>query len=115
MRIGSITYIGKESTEPAPHTEPPANPLREARRKLESLYGKKSLESVSVAWPYLSSEDRHVRWAARTALEFQDPQTWRDKALAETNPVALTNAIIGLTRIGERAYSSGVSIRTNQQ
>ncbi len=75
---------------------------RALRKKLESFYGKHDPQAVAFAWPYLSSEDRFLRWAARTVLEFQEPAAWRDKALAETNPVALTNAIIGLARVGDK-------------
>lgn len=96
-----VTYVGKESTEPVPQVEPAPNPLRDLRHKLEGYY-KKDPRAVAIAWPHLSSQDRHIRWAARTALEFQDPATWQDKALSETNPVALTHAIIGLARAGDK-------------
>src|SRR5262249_24062463 len=97
-----VTYVGKESTEPLPTIERAPNPQRDARHKLEALYGTKDPHAVATAWPYLSNEDRHLRWAARTVLEFQDPASWREKALAERNPVALTNAVIGLTRVGDK-------------
>jgi putative heme-binding domain-containing protein len=51
----------------------------------------------------LSSSDRFLRYAARTVLEFQDPVTWQDKALSEKNPIALTHAIIGLARAGDKS------------
>src|SRR5207302_6196726 len=44
-----------------------------------------------------------LRYAARTVLEFQDPKTWQEKALAEKDPIALTHAIIGLARAGDKA------------
>ncbi len=71
---------------------------RTERKKLESFYGRKDPKAVETAWPYLSNGDRFLRYAARTVLEFQDPATWQDKALAEKNPIALTHAIIGLAR-----------------
>lgn len=100
-----VTYVGSESTEPLPKVEPAPNPLRDLRHKLESLY-KKDAKAAATAWPHLSHEDRHIRWAARTVLEFQDATTWREKALAETNPIALTNAIIGLVRVGDQDQAS---------
>lgn len=96
-----VTYVGNESTEPLPKIEPAPNPLRDLRHKLEAYY-KKDAQAVAIAWPNLSSDDRHIRWAARTVLEFQDPASWREQALAEKNPIALTNAIIGLARVGEK-------------
>jgi putative heme-binding domain-containing protein len=97
-----VSYIGKESTEPIPATSA-SNPLRDARHRLESYYGKKDPQAVEVAWPYLGHEDRFLRWAARTVLEFQDPATWQEKALKETDAVALTSAVIGLARVGDKA------------
>src|SRR5207249_1045918 len=64
-----VTYVGKESTATAPIRDPAVAPLREARHKLERFYGKKDPQAVAVAWPYLSSDDRFVRYAARTVLE----------------------------------------------
>jgi putative heme-binding domain-containing protein len=92
-----VTYVGKESTAEVTH-KPDVSPLREARHKLESYYGKKDQKAVDAAWPYLSHEDRFLRWAARTVLEFQDKSTWKEKALAEKNPIALTQAMIALAR-----------------
>ncbi len=98
-----VTYVGKESTNPPKPGAPAASPWREARKKLESHYGKKDAKAVETAWPYLSHEDRFLRYAARTVLEFQDPATWQDKTLAEKNPIALTHAIIGLARAGDKS------------
>jgi putative heme-binding domain-containing protein len=97
-----VTYTGTESTAVVPRG---ANmtPERAARKKLEAFYQKQDPQAVETAWPYLSSPDRFLRFAARTALEFQDPKTWQDRALAETNPVALTHALIGLARVGDKA------------
>lgn len=102
-----VTYVGKESTDPAPKDTKP-NAAREARRKLESYYGKQDPQAVESAWPYLSSKDRFLRWAARTVLEFQDPSTWQAKALKETDPVALTTAVIGLCRVNAKDQQAGI-------
>ena len=97
-----VTYVGKETTE-RPLRKPDLNRSREARQNLESFYGRKDPKAVTTAWPYLSSDDRFLRYAARTVLEFQDPATWQDKALAEKNPIALTHAVIGLARAGDKS------------
>jgi len=102
-----VTYAGTESTKPVdPTEERPASKnsaARAARRKLEAFYGKQDSQAVATAWPYLSSDDRFLRYAARTVLEFQDPKNWQDRAVAETNPVALTHALIGLARVGDKS------------
>jgi putative heme-binding domain-containing protein len=96
-----VTYVGTESTEPAPDN--PRPDIERPRAILESFYGRKDPQAVAVAWPYLSSEDRFLRYAARTVLEFQDPATWQEKALKEKNPIALTHALIGLARAGDKS------------
>jgi putative heme-binding domain-containing protein len=102
-----VTYVGKESTKLIdPTDETPASvtsAARAVRGKLESFYGKKDPRAVETAWPYLSADDRFLRYAARTVLEFQDPATWQDKALNEKSPVALTHALIGLARAGDKS------------
>jgi putative heme-binding domain-containing protein len=102
-----VTYVGKESTEPPPIAST-GNAPRELRHKLESYYGKKDPHAIKGAWPHLASDDRFVRWAARTVLEFQDAKDWQDKALAEQNPVALTNAVIGLARTSEKGLQQKI-------
>ncbi len=97
-----VTYTGKESTEPSRGDRAGAG-QRSKRRQLESFYGKKVPQAVDLVWPELSSKDRFLQYAARTVLEFQDPATWQEKALKEKNAVALTHALVGLTRVGDKA------------
>jgi putative heme-binding domain-containing protein len=52
-----------------------------------------------VAWNSLGENDRYVRFAARVALEHQDAKLWADKALAETDPVKATHALLALARV----------------
>ena len=93
-----VTYAGDEST--APSTPKPANaPDRATRRRLEAFHGHQDPKAVATAWPYLANPDRFIRSAARVAVEFQDPATWRDKALAETNPRAALEALLALTQV----------------
>jgi putative heme-binding domain-containing protein len=69
-----------------------------SRRTLEAFHGKQDPKAVSTAWPHLSSPDRYIRAAARTALEHQPIAEWQDKALAETNVTAQLEALLALTR-----------------
>ncbi len=96
-----VTYTGTESTAPAKgdRTE---TPQQAERKKLETFYGRQDPKAALTAWPYLGSDDRFLRFAARTVLEFQEPKTWQEKALTETNPVALTDALLGLARVGDK-------------
>lgn len=96
-----VTYTGKESTVP---TKPDTiyKAARDTRKSLEAFHGKADARAVNAAWPYLNSQDRAIRYAARTALEWQDPKSWADKAIAETDPRASIAAIASLARVSGR-------------
>ena len=93
-----LTYLGKESTAPStPDTRFSAN--REVRHKLERFHGHPDPEAIPTLWPYLADEDRAIRFAARTALEWQDPALWRDRALAEPDARSAIAALVALARV----------------
>lgn len=95
-----VTYIGGESTAPiamTPDAEGAAD--RATRVKLESFHGKRDPQALDLAWPLLKSPDRFIRHAARVAVEFQDPSTWRDRALSETEPETSIQALLALARV----------------
>ncbi|MCS5491649.1 c-type cytochrome [Algoriphagus limi] len=58
---------------------------------------------LELAWGNLDHADRFVQYAARIALEHQPVNSWREKALAETNPVKKTQAILALARHSQNA------------
>lgn len=97
-----VTYTGTEDTSPATPDNTGAE-QRATRKKLEAFYGKKDAAAVAQAWPFLKSQDRFLRYAARTVLEFQDPASWQEKALKEADATARTHALIGLIRAGNKA------------
>lgn len=104
-----VTYVGDESTAPAK-----ALPLDEEfkmRQALESYHEGKiddAQKALNVAWGYLSHSDRHVRYAARVVIEKLPVEMWREKALNETQPVALIEGIIALARVtGAKAGHEG--------
>ena len=65
---------------------------------LEAFHGHPDPKAVETAWPYLSSEDYHLRYAARIAIEWQDAKAWSDKAYSEKDDVAAIHALLGLAR-----------------
>ena len=93
-----VTYVGKESTASAPPDTRGAD-FRAIRHKLESFHGRKDPRAVDAAWPFLNHADRYIRFAARVALEHQDPKAWRKRALAEKDPQASLTALLGLVRV----------------
>lgn len=94
-----VTYQGDEPTTPAPAAKDAGSEARALRHRLEAFHGHRDPAAVDAAWPHLGSPDRFIRWAARVAIEHQDPNTWRDRALAETNPQASLNALLALARV----------------
>jgi len=118
-RLYRVTYVGPASAgkELAPAGKPTplaaeADPqdaeaakaaeLRALRRKLEAFHGKKDPNAVRVAWPYLNHTDRWIRFAARIAIEHQDVEIWKHKALNETLPAASMEALLALSRCGAK-------------
>lgn len=75
---------------------------RETRKKLEVFQEKTDASTLDVAWPYLSNSDRGIRYAARIAVEHLPVEQWQARAMAEKDPVALTQAMIALARTGNK-------------
>ncbi len=92
-----VTYIGTESTAPS-KGGPEPGPLHALRKKLEAFHGKPDPKAVETAWPYLGHEDRYIRFAARVAIEHQDPKEWQDRALKEADPAKAIAALLALVR-----------------
>lgn len=101
-----VYYDGSEST--APVAAAPVNKENELRRSLERFHGAPDKSAVTTAWPYLKHPDRHIRYAARVAVENQPVAEWQDKALGEKDPIALTNAMIALAREGKPDQKSAI-------
>jgi putative heme-binding domain-containing protein len=92
-----VTYVGKESTTPSQPDSRGAE-ARALRHSLEEFHGRQDPKAVDAAWPYLGHEDRYIRFAARVAIEHQDPKTWQARALAEKDPAASLGALLALVR-----------------
>lgn len=101
-----VTYTGTESTAPIAQKPDAAGAAARAERAaLEALHAKQPNPAAAVerAFKHLGSPDRHLRYAARVVLEHQDAGAWRERALAERDPVAATHALIALARKGDQA------------
>ncbi len=94
-----VTYTGTESTAPV-NPRPVTTPERTLRRQLEAWHGKSDPAAVAAVWPHLGHADRHVRWAARTALEHVPVKAWAERAVNERQPRARVEALLGLARAG---------------
>lgn len=95
-----VTYVGGESTAPADAHDKEGSEARTLRRNLEAFHGKPERAALDSAWPYLSSDDRFIRYAARVAVEAQPVDQWKARALAEPNPQGSIEALLALARLG---------------
>jgi|TARA_B110000495_G_scaffold107036_1_gene92475 putative heme-binding domain-containing protein len=92
-----VYYKGSESTKLSSLDKRGA-PARASRHMLESFHGHADVQALAAAWPYLSSADYHLRYAARIAIEWQDAKSWAKKAYNEKNDLAAIHALLGLAR-----------------
>ena len=94
-----IAYTGSESTELSKlDTTSKHAKARATRRMLESFHGSPNVKALDASWPHLGSEDYHIRYAARIAIEWQSPKSWAEKAYSEKNDVAAIHGLLGLAR-----------------
>ncbi len=79
--------------------------LRALRLSLEKwhLRSGSGAEAVAEAWPHLSHADRHIRYAARLALECQQVSLWKEKVFGEKNSRAVIYSAIALARHGDKS------------
>lgn len=93
-------YVGNESTEPPTESNPESVAARQHRRSLEAFHGVVSKEAIKTAWPFLSSQDRFLRHAARIAIESQPLEGWASRVSSEPNVQARIAATVALARMG---------------
>src|SRR5688572_8697923 len=93
---------GKEDVAKNNNDTGELNDENKLRRTLEKFHSGPQPGAVDFGWPNLKHEDRFVRYAARIAVEHQPLSEWQQRALKETDPSALTQAIIALARHGKQ-------------
>ena len=99
-----LTYVGPRIHEHESswkmEAENDAKLARRLRHDLEFFQGKHDPRIIDIVWPSLNSDDRWIRYAARTALEFQDVTKWQDRAVAEPSKMGGLTALLALARCG---------------
>ena len=98
-----VSYVGTERTEPAVvHTlqVTAGQAARRVRHDLERYHSREDESGLPRIWAALDSTNRHIRFAARVALESQPVAGWKDKALEATEPRAGLTALLALARVG---------------
>ena len=96
-----VTYTGTESTSPVKPASDKFAALRQLRRSLEQFHGRQDPAAVPAGLKQLGHPDRHIRYAARLALEAQPVEQWRGGVLELEQPRALITGVIGLARQGD--------------
>jgi len=96
-----VTYVGRESTAPNKFNSRSTKECQR-RHELERFHGHQDPNAVKEAWPYLGHKDRALRYAARVAVEWQDPGEWREKALNEKDPPTAIAALVALVRVSNK-------------
>lgn len=71
------------------------------RKEMENYHSLSNREAIEKIWPLLKHKDRHVRYAARIALEHQPVDSWKAKAFTEKSVQATIQAMIALARTGD--------------
>ena len=90
--------------------EPQLTPQQALRRRLEAWHGAPANPDIlREAWSHLDHGDRHVRYAARIAVEHQPVQTWQSQAMTEPDPVRRVQAIVALARQGDGVSNAAIN------
>ena len=101
------TYAGKLATARVDYRNTDGAQARTLRRSLEQFHWTRNdPKAVAAAWPHLGSEDRFLRFAARVALETVAAESWKARALAETDPATAMIALLALARTGGASANS---------
>ena len=108
-----VYYKGDASTELSPLDQTFAE-ARKTRRMLEDFHGHADPKAVNTAWPYLGSDDYHLRYAARIAVEWQDPASWANKAYGEADDLTAIHALLGLARSDVEGSMPAILQRLNK-
>lgn len=68
------------------------------RKEIEQYHKPSAPGTAAKMWEHLGNPDRHVRYAARIAIEHQPLQEWQSLVFAERSITKLTEGVLALTR-----------------
>lgn len=96
-----VTYVGNDSTAPVERKDTKDADVRALRREIEAYHVADHAAPAKAAAflvPHLGHADRHIRYAARVALERLPVAVWQDQVLASTDPETVITGVVGLAR-----------------
>ncbi|MFN3165896.1 MAG: heme-binding protein [Phycisphaeraceae bacterium] len=103
-KLYRVVYYGVNDTAAPPKQE--LNDAAKLRRQIETLHVQDPpADKIDFIWEMLDRDDRHIRFAARVALEHQPIERYLDRAKAEKDPMTRTAAGLALARHRHNAAS----------
>ncbi|GAB4385821.1 MAG: hypothetical protein Kow0022_13120 [Phycisphaerales bacterium] len=103
-----IVYRGDDDTSPV-HDRFEPTFEQAMRRQMETLHRAGApAAAIGTIWNQLQHSDRFVRSAARTALEHQPLERWKQKALHEPDPDKAVIALLALTRHANKSDRAAI-------
>jgi putative heme-binding domain-containing protein len=100
-----VTYVGSASTAPVDARDTQFAELRRIRQQAEAYVkpDEDRLQAAARLVGLLGHADRHIRYAARVALERLSPDLWKDRVLASKDPDTVIGGVVGLAHTLEPA------------
>lgn len=101
-----VKWVGETAADdPAPEE----TAEMKLRKQIEAFQtAPRSPAAVEAVWPHLNHPDRFIRFAARSVIELQPVEFWKDKALAEQSVDGSLTALLALTRAGDASLRDAV-------
>ena len=109
-----VTYVGDQPTDPAIVNDMKFAELRALRQQLERFHANPHADgkALEMIWSNLDHEDRHIRYAARVALEHQPASRWQARVFREEDPQTLISASVALARQGNKSMQGDFVCQT---
>ena len=107
-----VIYKGAESTAPvAPSKMTPEAELRRSIEKFHQADSKEAAAKVDMLVSQLKSSDRHIRYAARVALERLPTAAWVSKVLEASDAETLITGGAAIARVGDSSLREPILAR----
>ncbi len=115
-----VTYVGDEPAELVDTRDAEGADLRRLRRRVERFHQPGLITSADSAdldfiYASLGHKDRHIRFAARTALEHQPIDLWRDRILESDDSDRRIQGVVALARASSRIHTDAPDQRGQTQ
>ena len=105
-RLYRLRYTGTEDAMTEAVTSANTDALRSLRHRLEEFHGVQDPRAINLAIENLNDPDRHIRYAARVALEHQPVASWINQFNQETDERTIIEMGIALAHQGDKSMQS---------